>query len=106
MRYEEYDLVVPASVAAGTAFDVQSYVNLVVVLKPSPTVGTTNGSTLQLQSSQDGITWVSQGGAISSSSGNTAVAVDGAWYQLRVSTTVYNSGTPAATLSAHNHRAS
>ena len=104
MRFESYDMDVKAAVANGDGLDVRQLVNIVVGLDPGTMVGTTVASKLQIQGLQkiDGTKWLNIGDAVSAEA--APVAVEGAWAKLRIATTEFNTGVPAAVLSAFNVR--
>lgn len=102
MRYETHALECMASVAKGTPRKVDEFTNMTVVLDPGDMVGTVSPATLQVEVTQDDARWIPFGEAAVGEV--LPVHVIGAWKSLRISTTAYLLGTPAATLSAHNLR--
>jgi hypothetical protein len=105
MRHEAYDFVVPTSVSASPALRVDCLTNILVTLSPGALVGTTASSTLQLQGRHKaGGRTCNIGDPATGTTGDVNVLVEGAWYDLWVDVTSYTQGTPAATISGHNHR--
>ncbi len=91
VRPERLDLAPPASVAVGPTFNVRRLTD------KNLQVAGTFVATLQLEGSIDGTNFADIGAAITTPS---IVAVDGYFELLRIRTTAFTSGTPAAQLGA------
>jgi hypothetical protein len=88
-------LNVPASVAAGSAVNVEKLYYKTIIFSGTFT------ATLQVQLSNDGSTWVTVGSNVTTAS---VVRVEEQSKHLRINTSAFTSGTPAASLAAINHR--
>jgi hypothetical protein len=88
-------LNVPASVASGSAVNVENLYYKTIIFSGTFT------ATCQIQVSNDNSTWVKVGSDVTAAS---VVRVEEQSKFLRINTSAYTSGTPAASLAALNHR--